>query len=236
MTWRGDIMASRVIAIGDIHGTFRALDAVLRSIQPTADDTLVVLGDCVDRGPGSREVIDTLLRLRAQCRLITLLGNHEEMMLDHLAGRKPRFDWLPFGGAATMQSYEQADPGGQIDSSHLDYVRTWGDYFEHGSYFFAHGAYDYRLPLGDQDWNRWRWHSLRTYVPPPHESGKIAVVGHTALKDGMVLDMGHLICIDTYCWGGGWLTALDVTTGQLWQANRDGRMNPEITHRLLRAS
>jgi serine/threonine protein phosphatase 1 len=59
--------------------------------------------------------------------------------------------------------------------------------------------------------------------PGPHESGKNAVVGHTSHKDGEELELGHLICIDTYCWGGGWLTALDVASGQIWQVDRDGR-------------
>jgi serine/threonine protein phosphatase 1 len=69
-----------------------------------------------------------------------------------------------------------------------------------------------------------RWHTLRADIPARHESGKIAVVGHTSLKNGEILDLGHLVCIDTYCWGGGWLTALDTTSGQIWQANLDGRL------------
>ena len=58
-------------------------------------------------------------------------------------------------------------------------------------------------------------------------SGKTAVVGHTSLKDGEVLDLGHLVCIDTYCWGGGWLTALETTTGQIWQVDREGRLRQD---------
>ena len=78
--------------------------------------------------------------------------------------------------------------------------------------------------LAEQHWQTWRWHSLRQSVPGPHVSGKMAVVGHTSLKDGEILDLGHLVCIDTYCWGGGWLTAFDTTTGQMWQADREGRI------------
>jgi serine/threonine protein phosphatase 1 len=65
---------------------------------------------------------------------------------------------------------------------------------------------------------------LRQTVPGPHVSGKKAVVGHTSLKDGEVLDLGHLVCLDTYCWGGGWLTALDTTTGEMWQVDREGQL------------
>jgi serine/threonine protein phosphatase 1 len=48
--------------------------------------------------------------------------------------------------------------------------------------------------------------------------------GHTSQKGGEVLDLGHLKCIDTCCYGGGWLTAFDVHTGEVWQADRDGKM------------
>ena len=67
-----------------------------------------------------------------------------------------------------------------------------------------------------------RWHSLDDVVPSPHLSGKVAVVGHTANTNGEILDLGHLICIDTYCDGGGWLTALDLRSGQQWQASKEG--------------
>jgi hypothetical protein len=61
-------------------------------------------------------------------------------------------------------------------------------------------------------------------TPGPHDSGKAVLVGHTSQKGGRILDLGHLKCIDTYCHGGGWLTALDVQTGEVWQADRQGNM------------
>ncbi|MEL7086916.1 MAG: serine/threonine protein phosphatase, partial [Planctomycetota bacterium] len=59
--------------------------------------------------------------------------------------------------------------------------------------------------------------------PPPHVSGKLMVCGHTSQKDGRIDDLGHAVCIDTHACGGQWLTALDVDTGKLWQANENGR-------------
>jgi serine/threonine protein phosphatase 1 len=61
-------------------------------------------------------------------------------------------------------------------------------------------------------------------LPGRHCSGKTAVVGHTPQVTGEILDLGYLVCIDTYCVGGGWLTALDVDSGQVWQANRAGEL------------
>ncbi len=218
-------MSQRVIAIGDVHGCATALRKLVDVIRPVPDDTLIVLGDCVDRGPDSRQAIDELLVLREKCQLIPILGNHEEMMLNFLDGRPQPDDWLECGGAATVESYRGAD--GKllpVPPYQVDYIRTWIDCYQTDTHFFAHASYEPERPLTRQHWQTMRWHSLRDGVPGPHESSKIAVVGHTSQKTGEIMDLGYLICIDTYCWGGGWLTALDTTTGQVWQVDRDGRL------------
>jgi serine/threonine protein phosphatase 1 len=216
-------MCARVIAIGDIHGCAAALRALVKLIEPRPGDTLISLGDCVDRGPDSRQVIEELLALREKCRLVPLLGNHEEMMLNSIDGRPQPDDWWTCGGAATVASYSPQHDVAAIPPEHIAYIRTWGDCFETDTHFFVHASYEPERPLAEQHWQTMRWQSLLFGIPGPHESGKIAVVGHTSLKDGEVLDLGHLICIDTYCWGGGWLTALDVVSGQIWQVDCDGR-------------
>jgi hypothetical protein len=76
----GRALAGRTIAIGDIHGCRDALAALIDAIGPGPDDTLVTLGDHIDRGPDSRGVIDQLLALASRCRLVPLLGDHEEMV------------------------------------------------------------------------------------------------------------------------------------------------------------
>jgi serine/threonine protein phosphatase 1 len=216
-------MLPRVIAIGDVHGCAKALSALVADIDPQADDTLVILGDCIDRGPDSRGAIEELLRLRKVCRVVPLLGNHEEMMLNHLDGRPQPDNWLDFGGAAVLKSYTRADGTLDIPAAHVDFLRTWGDWHETDTHFFVHASYEPDSPLPLQRWNIHRWHSLRDGLPGPHASGRTAIVGHTSQKNGEVFDVGYLKCIDTYCWGGGWLTGLDVTSGQLWQVDRDGR-------------
>jgi serine/threonine protein phosphatase 1 len=219
------LMPERVIAIGDIHGCATALRALVAAIRPAPEDTLIPLGDCVDRGLESRQVIEELLRLRDKCRLVPLLGNHEEMMLNYLDGRPQPDDWLEFGGAATVESYR--DGSGKLHSppaEHIDFIRSWVDCFQTETNFFVHGGYEPERPLTEQHWQTMRWNSLKMGIPGPHISGKKAVVGHTSLKNGEILDLGHLVCIDTYCWGGGWLTALEAATGQVWQADRQGRM------------
>ena len=77
----------RTIAVGDIHGCSVALTAVLQAAAPQPEDTIITLGDHIDRGPDSRGVIERLLALAGRCRLIPLLGNHE--MLLGLRGHRP---------------------------------------------------------------------------------------------------------------------------------------------------
>ena len=91
---------SRTIAIGDIHGCSQALRALLETICPTESDTLVTLGDHVDRGPDSRGVVCQLLELQKFCRLVPLMGNHEIMMLSVLNGELDSFIWQRYGGIA----------------------------------------------------------------------------------------------------------------------------------------
>lgn len=216
--------AGRVIAIGDVHGYAAALEALLAAVRPQREDVLVLLGDYIDRGPDSRGTLEVLLELQQRCRLIPILGNHDEMLLDVLANRSEgRFaDWLSFGGSATLASYGCATPDG-IPHHHISFLRRCLDYYETEQHFFLHANYVHDASLDRLSPWILRWESLRQRVPGPHMSGKTAILGHTSQKTGEVLDHGYLKCIDTYCYGGGWLTALDVGTGRVWQVSPDGR-------------
>ncbi len=216
-------MANRVIAIGDVHGCSRALTTLIGEVRPTRSDTFVFLGDCVDRGPNSKGVIEQLVALSDLCRVIPLLGNHEEMVLAAVDRPGTATEWLRHGGREMLASYG-VETARDLPRDHLLYIRTWRDYWETPRHFFAHGCYDPATPLAEQEWGYQRWQAVHRAIPEPHQSGKIAVVGHSAQKTGRVLDAGHLLCIDTYCHGGGWLTALDVTSGTCWQASEDGRL------------
>ena len=99
----------RTIAISDIHGCLAALDKLLELIDPQPQDTLVSIGDYVDRGPQSRGVLERLMALERQAQLVPLLGNHDEMMLAVCEGREDlAADWLVFGGEATLASFAAA--------------------------------------------------------------------------------------------------------------------------------
>ena len=220
-------MTERIIAIGDIHGCAKALTTLVEAIQPTESDTLVFLGDYIDRGPDSRGVIEQVMSLGSRCTVVPLLGNHEEMLLGALAGGSSDVQfWIKFGGAAALNSYGWTglpEWRNAIPGEHIRFLKRCRDYFETVRHIFVHAYYDPNLPLHEQKWEGMRWASLPT-VPDPHSSGKVAIVGHTAQKSGEILDLGYLKCIDTFCYGGGWLTALEVETGQIWQANEKGEL------------
>jgi serine/threonine protein phosphatase 1 len=214
----------RTIAIGDIHGCSRALAALVRALAPTSEDLLVVLGDYIDRGPDSRGVVEMLIELSRRCRLVPLMGNHEELLLDARAGRFPLEWWMILGGAATFKSYGAGADFGRIPTEHVRFIEGSVDYLDTATHIFLHANYEPDLPLPEQTSSTMRWRSLNETIPGPHGSGKTVVVGHTPQKEGEILDLKHIKCIDTCCYGGGWLTALDVDTSEVWQASRDGVM------------
>jgi serine/threonine protein phosphatase 1 len=214
----------KTIVIGDIHGCLKAFNAILQALQLTPDDTVITIGDYVDRGPDSRGVIDRLIALRDQVQLVPLLGNHEEMMLEVLDKKVEPYSWFMHGGAKTMESYGFEGDMAIVPESHLEFLRNLLPYHETDTHFFVHANYDPRLPLAEQPPQLLRWVKLTERMPGPHQSRKKAVVGHTHDPEGQILKLPHLVCIDTYCYGGRWLTAMDIDTLSLWQATEEGEL------------
>lgn len=214
-------MPGRWIAIGDIHGCSRSLNALLEAISPAPEDVIVTLGDVLDRGPDSRGAINRLIELSHNCNLKGVMGNHEEMLLSVIRGDSSPMKWVQYGGAATLDSYGFQGDLSVIPREHLAFLESFVDFVESDQHFFVHANYDPQLPLDRQNPSYLRWLSLNESFPTRHLSGKIAVVGHTAERSGEVFSSQHLKCIDTFCYGGGWLTAYDVTSGHIWQANEE---------------
>lgn len=219
----------RVIAIGDIHGCVHALDAVLDAIEPHRADEIIVLGDFIDCGRESAAVIERLLALRHECRLIVVMGNHEELMLASLDNERARTMWLNVGGVNTVFSYRYGGTIDDIPAAHIEFVQGCIPYHETERHVFTHASYDPDLPMDAQPPHLLRWAMLDPYDVRPHCSGKTFVVGHWAQQDGEILDLGFVKCIDTDCCGYGWLTALDVDSGRVWQASRWGALRKDET-------
>lgn len=212
---------NRTIAIGDIHGCSQALAVLLDAIAPTADDTLVLLGDYVDRGPDSHGVLEEIIGLQSRCRVVPLVGNHELMMLAVQDGQMPSIFWERYGGLETLVSYNGSLKG--VRDAHWEFLRMCRRYHETDTHIFMHANYIADRDMADQPDQTLFWTHITSVTPPPHRSGKTAIVGHTPQIGGDILDLGHLKCIDTCCFGGGWLTAYEVHTGQHWQAHQNGK-------------
>lgn len=201
-----------------------ALDAVLEEIRPTPDDTIICLGDFIDSGRETKDVISRLIRLQDECQLVMIQGNHEEMMLAALESPRLLDSWLMCGGMETINSYKFCGRIDAIDPDHIEFIRACRDYYETDSHILVHANYDPDLPMADLPPHTLRWSLLEKESVRRHVSGKTVIVGHTEQRNGEILDLGCVVCIDTCCHGYGWLTAYELNTGHVWQASRWGAL------------
>lgn len=206
----------RTVAIGDIHGCSHTLMTILQEVAPHADDTIIPLGDYVDRGIDSKGVLDMLIELSNWCRLVPILGNHDEMMLKSRGNRSVFRNWMEIGGITALDSYGDTGRISLIPREHFQFLESCVPYFETDTHVFTHANHDSTLPFDQQADEMLRWRSLRDHVPGPHCLDKTVVVGHAPQNE--VLDLGHLVCIDTGCGCDGKLTAMEIETGRVWQA------------------
>lgn len=166
-------------------------------------------------------VLEQLISLSGRCRLIPILGNHDEMML-HSRGSRSDFQfWLNCGGTTALDSYGSSGQISLVPTEHFCFLESCVTFHETASHIFLHANYKPKLPLERLDDHTLRWLSLRDYMPSElHCSQKVAILGHSPQSE--VLDRGYFKCIDTGCCNGGWLTALDVDSGDVWQAAESG--------------
>ena len=229
---------ARHLAIGDIHGCINALTSLVDFVEFRRDDTVITLGDYVDRGPNSCAVLDFVLELSKSHKLIPLRGNHEIMMLDSRQKKSWFHAWMQYGGDATLLSYapseDEAGSFADIPDSHIDFLESnLVSYYECESHFFVHANVDAKIALNEQSDASLYWKKYDN--PERHFSEKIMVCGHTAQQTGLPLSNNHSICIDTWAYGGGWLSCFDVESGMVWQANEAGDTRSFATDQNLTA-
>lgn len=205
--------------IGDIHGCAKALQGLLDALDLASSDRLIFLGDYVDRGPDSKGVISRLCQLRNECESVFLLGNHEIMFRGAIRGLDPNL-WLQIGGSPTLTSY-----GGllkNVPDDHLEFLDQCIPSFETEKHLFVHANYRSELSLSEQPEETLFWEHLSDRVPEPHVSGKHVFLGHSPQPHGNIGMFGHFTCLDTACFAGYWLSAMDVDTGETWQFSKYG--------------
>lgn len=216
----------RILAIGDIHGCSTALDTLLKAVHLSPHDIVVTLGDYVNKGPDSQGVLDRLLALHQRGQLVPIRGNHDLMFLlaRSLPEENAAQDLL---SPETLNSYgsemtEKPAKITEVPERHWRFLTQHClNYWETQDHIFLHATADPDLPLDRQPYENLFCQKFQ--YPRPHQSGKVMICGHTSQKSGQPVNLGHAICIDTWACGEGWLTALDVNTGQVWQANQQGQ-------------
>ncbi|MCD0460142.1 metallophosphoesterase family protein [Roseiconus lacunae] len=210
----------RTLAIGDIHGCYRSLDTLASFAAISSGDRVITLGDYVDRGPDTRRVIDWLIDRQAREGLIPLRGNHEIMLLEARQSQQCLKDWLTCGGDAVLSSYGTDRLDG-IPNDHWHFLESClRSHYTSESHFFVHANADAEVPIDEQPDYMLYWESFGN--PRPHRSGLTMICGHTAQRSGVPCSVGHAVCIDTWAYGQGWLTCLDVHSGICWQSNESG--------------
>ncbi len=202
-----------MFAIGDVHGNSKSLERLLAQIRLKPSDTLVMLGDVINRGNDTRGVIEQLMAVDEHCNLICVLGNHEEVLLEVLRRPEAIEQFLSMGGDSTLVSYGDLSLPQQIPCKHIEFIRGFVPYFETPDFIIVHADYCWYMPMEQQPASLLRWTSIDVEPPKAHISGKLVLCGHSP---GPVRDLGHCICIDTCCGFGGNLTGLDLYSRKLF--------------------
>ncbi len=201
----------KIFVIGDIHGCHQSLLNLLDNINPDPEfDCLLFLGDYIDRGPASRQVVGEILGLRKKMKhLITLMGNHEQMLLRFLAGQDQEF-YLQMGGLSTLESYGITPPYDvealrNIPADHLWFFNELLACWEDGKNIFVHAGLKPGMHLSQQP-KEWLFWARDNYLRSRHNFGKTIVSGHTPFQEPQVEE--NRIIIDTGAVYGGQLTCL----------------------------
>jgi serine/threonine protein phosphatase 1 len=230
----------RLYAIGDVHGCLDLLDGLLARIEADhlarggdKEGVLVLLGDLIDRGPHSRQVVE---RVRngplASFSTIVLAGNHEEVflrLLDNDLGIEPGLlqQWLSFGGAECLQSYG-IDPSGLLALDETEalqkirraippeqraFLRELGDSFSFGDYLFVHAGIRPGISLHEQSVVDLRW-IRQPFLSDRRDHGPLVIHGHTISRE--IDERPNRIGIDTGAYCFGVLTAVAIEAGDRW--------------------
>ncbi len=202
---------NKTFVFGDIHGCHQSFSKLLNTISPSkTDDTLVFLGDYINRGPDSNKVISTIIEIKSQFQhVITLMGNHEQVLINYLEGRDKDF-FIRIGGDLTLQSYGIKEPWPDspmkfFPADHLQFFSELMMVWENEDYYFVHAGLHPGTHISQQssDWMLW---ARDNFIHTKHNFGKRVIYGHTPHEMPKVDP--NKIGIDTGAVYGGKLTCL----------------------------
>ena len=225
----------RAYVIGDIHGRLDLLDALLGQIHGELDERpprkamLAFVGDLIDRGPSSAQVVERLRTYRrAGVRAVFILGNHEEVLLRILGGESGLIaKWRQFGGSECLKSYG-IEPGqlihlgdeealavvrAAIPKAHVAFLENFVDSCRFGDYLFVHAGIRPGVPIEQQRQSDLRW-IREPFLHDGTDHGFLVVHGHTITAE--IEQRTNRIGIDTGAYRSGILTALAIEGRKRW--------------------
>jgi serine/threonine protein phosphatase 1 len=214
----------KIFAVGDIHGQDRKLGSLIERLPLDAGrDFLIFLGDYINRGPGSREVIEYLLKVEANVQnTVFLLGNHEHILLEY--SRTGDLDHLrtlrSLGVEDTLRSYSNSPVRSMRDLSfmpveHIRFLEALRPYFRLDGYLFIHAG-----TIPGEDLDHCPLDRLLTvrerFLRDEGDSDEIVVFGHTPFETPFVTPCK--IGIDTGAAYGNMLTAVELPRMRFYHA------------------
>jgi serine/threonine protein phosphatase 1 len=184
---------SRIVGISDIHGEYEKLLAVIDKISPEKNDTIVFMGDYIDRGAKSREVVDKIIGLGEVCNCVYLIGSHEYALLHAKSDDYYNYLFWNYGGDKTAESYGSFD---NIFKVHGNFFNSLKPYYVTDKYLFIHAGVRIGVPLEEQDLTDMVYIRSEFYNYKHHLDRKI-IFGHTEFDTPQI--QSDKICIDTGC-------------------------------------
>ena len=223
-------MKKRLIAVGDIHGHYYPLIRLLDIIHPTPQDKFVFIGDYIDRGPHSKQVIEYLIDFEKKYDAVFLRGNHEDMLLAYIC-EDPEAqygDSYPINGSdKTAYSYtgrENSLPELKqyLPISHLNFIKRTLLYYEMDKYIFVHAGVYPNVPMKLQKRENLLW-IREPFFRYPTGLNKIVVFGHTVMKD--VIISKSRIAIDTGAGCNLSLSAIELNSKKKYSINIEDKLD-----------
>jgi serine/threonine protein phosphatase 1 len=223
----------RIYAIGDLHGCYPECERLCAFLQDsqkvTAEDQIIFIGDYIDRGAESKQVIDLMLMMKRELpKTIFLKGNHEDMLLSFLGYEGTNgFAYIHNGGAPTLKSYgideivDGEDVRKKLPPGHIEFFRTLDNYVVLKEYVFVHAGLHPLRDLDDQQYEDLFW--IRDeFIHNLHHFDKTVVFGHTPFME-LVFHLPYKIGIDTGLVYGNKLSCIELCEGVVHQIKRGAK-------------
>ncbi|MGD0021464.1 MAG: metallophosphoesterase family protein [Smithellaceae bacterium] len=212
---------NKMFAIGDVHGCAQKLRKLIGLIAANPHtDTLIFIGDYIDRGSSNRDVVDYVLQLKKEFKnVVCLLGNHEQMFLNYLEGEDEEI-YLYNGGKFTLSDYGIKNSDSlnirkkKIPEEHLLFYRSLLPYHQTKDYIFVHaglipGILIDKQAIDDLLWVRYK------FIDSDYDFGKRVIFGHSPMNNPLIME--NKIGIDTGAVYGGKLTCLELPEVKIYQ-------------------